>query len=296
MRYQELFPVDEYIERLFIPSLDRCSVSSGNDALTARLMLFEALRWLELGVDLHVFPVSVGRALVKEYHLPLREQYRQFPTELHYLLPEVSQVHLRKMMDNQELSGGYNFEASASISMQFQLLVELVGRFNAHGGATSLSTGFLFLRDSEWTQFISVSVGTDQILPAMSETAHVWFDGHRPYIFAGYFQAIRHFEDMLEALDFKHRPEEVDGSNWAFYRQTIHEIHGWRFDLRRPGYLSRFTDVSRLLGKTIAQELDGNGVAIDDSGFIDYLRDLTVRWRGLGEPLSRSAMSSRSPF
>lgn len=64
MDYREQLPFDEYMQRLFLPALSACAdVEDPYSDLVSIGALFEALRWLELGIDARLFSFSAGKKI-----------------------------------------------------------------------------------------------------------------------------------------------------------------------------------------------------------------------------------------
>lgn len=66
MEYREQLPFDEYLQQLCLPALNACGEADRYDGHVARLTLFESLRWLELGVEAHLFSFSAGKKAPRE--------------------------------------------------------------------------------------------------------------------------------------------------------------------------------------------------------------------------------------
>lgn len=291
MEYQALLPFDEYLQRLFLPALRECSTSDHYDAQTTRLVLFETLRWLELGVDLRVFSNDAGRVLISEYNAALAEQYRLYPKEYYYHLPDLTHMHLHKITSSRELSRDRGFEVPELLSKHFQGLLEMVARINVEQTALSIGTALLFLREAEWKQLLSTPITGERIMDAMSGAQNLWLDGHRAYVFGGFFKNLVHLEEMLECLDYQQRADQLHAGDWSTLRQTVREIHGWRFNFQNGVIRQRFQNLSTFLGEVMTTQLSGIGVTIDKTGLDHYVNDLMDRWHALGQPLIRTATS-----
>jgi len=289
MEYRDLLPFDEYLQRLFLPALSECSNGDRYDSLLGTALLFEALRWLEVGIDLKVFSISAGKKLIESYRFQLRKQYRLFWSELEYIFPELTRLHIPKIIEAEEFSPGATFENSQRISKQFEMLLELIARLNANPCAASLSVSLIFLRSPAWETLMAGSVTGRNIMDAMSGSANSWIEGHRGYVLGGCFHAFVHLEDMLDALDYQRRPTGVGAGDWSNLRQAAHEIHGWRFAFHQPEFLRRFTEVCSILGAVMNTELQDIGITVESDGLDDYVKDIIMRWRGLGEPAMKMA-------
>jgi hypothetical protein len=289
MEYRDLLPFDEYVQRLFLPALRQCSDTPRYDSLSAAVALFEALRWLEFGIDGQLFSYSAGQKLIEDYGSRIAEQYRRFPTEFHYVMPELTHIHLRKMIELRELSRGIRFENPTRISMHLEMLIEMVATVYANQCATSLNTALVFLRKHEWEHLLSGPIASKNILDSIAGASNPWTDGHRGYVLGGCLQSFAHLENMWDALDYLRRPEEIAANDWATLRQTVYEIHGWRFAFRSAEFLGRFTEVCSVLSEIMADEFANIGVSIERDGLKDYLKDIVDRWNGLGQPIMRSA-------
>jgi hypothetical protein len=289
MDYREQLPFDEYIQRLFLPALNACAGVERHDGLVARAALFESLRWLELGIEARLFSFSAGKKLLEDYGSEIAAEYRRFPNELHYLLPELTQIHLRKMTENRELSVGARFENSARIAKRLAILMERVAVLNADTCSTSLSAALMFLSTAAWERLLAGPITGTRVLDALAGTSDRWADGHRGHALGGCLQAFKHLEGMVEALDYLHRPEGLAADDWATLRQVVFEIHGWRFAFRTLGFLDRFASLCSLLSEIMEVELASIGVSVEHGGLNRYMKDLVDRWNGLGIPLMKQA-------
>jgi hypothetical protein len=255
----------------------------------ARAQFFESLRWLELGIDARLFSFSAGKKILEDYGSEIAQEYRRFPSELRYILPEVTQIHVEKMAERRELSHGIEFKNSVRIGSRLEILIEKIAVTNAETCSTSLTAALMFLSEAAWKRLLAEPITGNGVLDALAGISDGWADGHRGYTLGGCLQSFTHLEGMLEALDYIRRPEEVDADDWSTLRQAVFELHGWRFAFRKAHFLDRFERLCSKLGEIMEIELAGIGVAVEHGGLNGYVKDLVDRWNGLGIRLMKAA-------
>jgi hypothetical protein len=287
MEYQKLLPFDEYLQRLFLPALGDCLRSARYEFVPAAAALFEAIRWVELGVDARLFSISAGQALLSEYGAQVAKQFKLFPQEFHYILPELTRTHLAKVVSLGELSVGVGFEAPEWVARRLELVLEIVSDINHRKSARSLSAALIFLKPDEFEALASDQVAEADVLEATADDTHLRTDGYLADVLAGCIHSMAHIERVLTALDFTSRPESVTLNDWGTLRQAVHDIHGWRFLFQDKEVERRLGILFSRLSGLMAGSLDAIGIDIRPDGLAQYLRDIADRWSDLGRPALR---------
>lgn len=193
------------------------------------------------------------------------------------------------MAEMRELSQGTGFGDPAAVSRRLQILIEMVALLNADRCATSLSAAIFFLGAAAWEKLLAGPITGIGILEALAETGDRWVDGHRGYVLGGCLRSFTHLEGMLEATDYLHRPKDATANDWTVLRESVYEIHGWRFAFRGASFRGRFEELCSMLSNLMKTELADIGVTVEHDGLKAYVKDLMDRWHGLGTPLMRSA-------
>jgi hypothetical protein len=293
MDYRELLPLDSFLNRVLLPAIEMCSRQEGRsayDAIMSRLTLFEAAGWLSVGVEFGVFPLAIANAFCAEYFQPMYEQYRLFPSELLYLVPDGHRRRIRPIFEK----GVINFVPSdvphkECLSAPFEILLDLVGKANQDQSIRSMCTALLLLYDEAWSK-VAQGVKTETILASLQGGQDVWVDGNRGFASAGVLHAIRHIESILELLDHKQRPRHIEPLSWTVFRQTVYDVHRWRFSFENKQYDSRFTQLTYGIVRVLNTEVVA-GPSINSDGLLDYIVDLKKRWRALEQGISAKASS-----
>jgi len=289
MDYPSQLAFDEYLQLMFLPSLEQLSMGrSGFSELFARSALFEALEWLRLGVELEVFTRESAHSLLAEYRLHLYQQCKLYPPELEYLLPTGRLSEVSRMVELTDAEPKLKFEEPHKLSMTFQLLLDLIGRVDAEQGPRSFWTALLFVTRPSWLALESRGITGSEIMTAIQGGHQIWVDGNRPFVYAGYFRVIQHLEDTLELLDHKHRHASVH--DWVAFRQAAREIHGWRHNNQKNSAVAaRLLSLTRFLAAAMKAEFTAEGGSIEADMLEAYIKDLYDRWDGLALPAVRFA-------
>jgi hypothetical protein len=294
MDYRNLLPLDSFLNSVFLPALGRCSRQEGRadyDAILARLILFESVGWLSVGVDFGIFAREMAQALCTQYFPLLYEQYKLFPSDLAYIIRDDQRNRIQSALEKGILAPARPPNGDLRpelISGRLQLILGLVANLNRDQATRSLCDAILLLGNEGWAR-IAEGAGGDAIVAAIQGRTDVWIDGNRGFVYAGVFNAIRHIEGVLELLDYRQRGESIDLSVWATLRQTVYDVHRWRFDLENERYYERFTQLATGIIRALKSETSG-GREVDSGAFLDYIGDLKKRWRAL-EGLVASASS-----
>lgn len=278
MGYLDLLPLDNFLNRLFLPALARCSREQGrleHDANFARLILFETLSWLAAGVKLGVFPQEPAQALCTQYFPPLNEQYQLFSKDIAYLLPEEESLKVQAVLEAGYLAAPESRNdspAEEQIASRLQIVLELMANANRDQSLRSMATAILLLDASNW-ETLRRQITLEAISGCLQGNQNVWMDGNRGFAFTGVFRAIDHIETLIDMLDHNRRPANVDFAAWGLLRETVYRAQRWRFNLRNEAYYERF----EALSLKVVQEMDRNY----GEAFSLYLPELRRRWGAL---------------
>ena len=284
MDYRLLLPLDSFLNGFFLPALWRCSRQQGrseHDANFARLVLFESVAWLSVGAELGIFPPQAAQDLCTQYFPAVNEQYRLYPDEIMYIVRDDQKGYLQSVLEKGRLNllETYNSAANDALFSRFEIILDLIANVGANQSIRSMCTAILLFDERTWN-LLSSSVSGENLLACIHGTQDVWIDGNRGFAFAGVFRTIQHLENLLDLLDYRHRPAFADFSDWGLLRQTVYAAHRWRFDLQDEAYFQRFVQLASVL----IHELDPTDLGfdlVDSRSFLRYIEDLRKRWRSL---------------
>ena len=278
-------PFDEYFRTLFLPAFWRLSrePASNCDAAFSRLVIFEAIDWLQLGVEIELYPAESAHKLLQEYGVELLEQCKLFPSQLGFLFPEHRPLVLQRIIKSTEIRPNRTFEASARLHTTVQTLTELVARANQDQSMRSLSTSLICLTDSSWERLLARVISSSEIMAILRSEGDLWIDGNCPFVHAGFFRSIQHLESSLELLDHIQRHAPI--ADWVMMRQTFKEVHGWRNNTRSAQFNTRIMQLATNLASILKAEFQAQGGTVESHMLVEYLRDLYRRWDGLEQPL-----------
>ena len=285
MDYLNLLALDSFLNTVLLPVLSRCSRQQGrgeHDANSARLVLFESVAWLSVGVEFGIFPADASQALCKQYFPALNEQYRLFPEEFLYIVQEELRDRIQSVFEKgvltEKVSPNENTDRG-NVAGRLEIVLDLVGKVNRDQSIRSMCTSILLLNGTAWKK-LGDHVPSDAVFASLSGDHDVWTDGNRGFVFAGVFRVIDHLEALLDLLEYQRRPTSINFAAWGLFRETVYSVHRWRFDLQDETYYEKFAALASTAVRALNSDPE-HDVGTVANAFHFYLQDLRKRWKAL---------------
>lgn len=293
MKLQNAFLLDQYCQEFFLPALRGCSqadIPARIDRQLKRLTLFEALAWLEIGARLEAFPRTVALDLIREYSLPLRQQYDLYLEDPARLAPRELVELSGRLIRDQDILEGPDFDGGSLFTF-FRSCMTLAACVATDDSVSAIASAVRLINPHVWKLLLSRFISGDEIMSAILDEDHVWVDGHCALVYSGVLKLVPHVEGLLGILDFQNCPEGTDSRHWTWLRKAVCGAHNWRWDFEEPEVKERFDQLVPYLARLMDTNLALVGIAIERDGLLKYIHDLMKRWLGLKNPMVLSARS-----
>ena len=276
----------EYSHAAFRPAAaawEKAQSTSEAKQQYAAASLIESYGWISIGVQVTAFPVDLAREVVTPHveviaaanDLAAREslfqsgltgQNRRLLKSKEAFPPSFRDIHPSEFAELPEAPTLFS-----------QWCLESLAFAQSDGGfAETLNFAF----DQDW----DVALRRLKDEPFSYEVA----PDSEPSLFEGYLRALLHMNRIADLMGV----EGARTASWparALMRVAVAEIHGWRLNLTRSLFNTRFDAVTEAVEARLRAEAIADAVELEKDGFIGGVRDLRIRYGEALGYLSRAA-------
>jgi hypothetical protein len=289
-----LLPLNELVTGLLDPVARACRVAgitSKLKSVRARADFVEAFSWLDMGVQLGLYPREAAKVVASEYFhlLPSPdEEFSKFWGGVFdpYVMQRLYSSRSRRLL----FSGRYSdlpIRSSRFLRI-FELCVRAATDFVLNPLTRELVTALVFLRPDAFDSLIEQEVSVSDVADVMAASkSSNEFSIQR--IIAGYLRALQHMEAAVMMLGDDQRDPEIDRGEWAVFRIRLLAVSRWRLDFHNAVVSGRFWTLAERVESMLIAGAKRHRAELVPGGFFAFTKQLGDRWSGLTVPASKQA-------